>query len=173
MSEDNGVLQRFNEMITKSQVLKKHANSIWQGTGKDKRWKTTIANNRVIAKNTERELLEYLANYYDMSRSYTLTSNNNAPHGQIFEYDKVNQARKQQNIKPLVPADIRTQTLPVPASGPVNRSAFFCSGGHICSPFLLRVLCNSVRIAVIPDAYPVSSVPSASGRSAPGRRPWG
>jgi len=74
MSEDNGVLQRFNEMITKSQVLKKHANSIWQGTGKDKRWKTTIANNRVIAKNTERELLEYLANYYDMSGSYTLTS---------------------------------------------------------------------------------------------------
>ena len=67
MSDDNGVLQRFNTMITKSQVLKVHTNSIWQGTGKDQRWKTTVANNKVIAKNSERELLEYLAKYYNIS----------------------------------------------------------------------------------------------------------
>ena len=52
MSDDCGVLQRFNNMITKSQILKLHTSSIWQGSGKDKRWKTTVANNRVIAKNT-------------------------------------------------------------------------------------------------------------------------
>jgi len=70
---DNGVLQEFNNMTLKSEVLKKHKNSIWQGTGKDKRWKTTIANNQVIAKNTERELFDYLADYYLIPKSKKVT----------------------------------------------------------------------------------------------------
>ena len=75
MLNDNGVLQRFNEMIAKSKVLQKHKNSIWQGSGKDTRWKTTVANNKVVAKNTERELLEYLADYYGLSKNCpTLTT---------------------------------------------------------------------------------------------------
>ena len=68
MLDDNGVLQRFNEVIAKSKVLQKHTHAIWQGSGKDKRWKTTVANNKVVAKNSERELLEYLASYYGMSK---------------------------------------------------------------------------------------------------------
>ena len=46
-------------------ILRKHTAKIWQGTGKDNRWKTHVPpNNRVVAKKTEEELLDYLAEYY-------------------------------------------------------------------------------------------------------------
>ena len=46
-------------------ILKKHTAKIWQGTGKDTRWKTHVPpDNKIIARKTREELLDYLADYY-------------------------------------------------------------------------------------------------------------
>lgn len=46
-------------------ILKKHTARIWQGTGKDTRWKTHVPpNHKVVAKKSKEELLDYLVEYY-------------------------------------------------------------------------------------------------------------
>lgn len=66
---DINVARKIREEMHKKKVeetLKNHKYKIWQGTGKDKRWKTHVPpNHLIIAKPTKEELVEALVEYYE------------------------------------------------------------------------------------------------------------
>lgn len=68
---DNGIIdfvqvQEQIEMKKRQELLAMHKKPIWQGKGKDKRWKTHLPDhkNTLIAKATRDELEQFLINYY-------------------------------------------------------------------------------------------------------------
>ena len=57
--------RNYFQNMKKELILKNHEYKIWQGKGKDKRWKTHLPpDHRILAKPTREELIEALVEYY-------------------------------------------------------------------------------------------------------------
>ncbi len=58
--------RNYLQNMKKEIILKQHKYEIWQGTGKDKRWKTHLPpDNRIIAKKTKESLEDAIVAYYN------------------------------------------------------------------------------------------------------------
>lgn len=57
-------VQKDVEIMKKNECLKMHKNPIWQGQGKDTRWKTRLPNGKMIAKKRKEDLEKVIIQYY-------------------------------------------------------------------------------------------------------------
>lgn len=57
-------VQKDVEIMKKNECLKMHKKPIWQGQGKDTRWKTRLPNGKMIAKKRKEDLEKVIIQYY-------------------------------------------------------------------------------------------------------------
>lgn len=57
-------VQKDIETMKKNEYLKQHKNPVWQGQGKDTRWKTRLPNGKMIAKKRKEDLEKAIIQYY-------------------------------------------------------------------------------------------------------------